>query len=387
MAKSKKKKDNNLFLKIILTINAVLLLGILITLIIFSFQLNSIKDNIKNESVDKSPTETPDFDIDELDFDVGVGKVWKDNVFAPFVDVTAWVSDTNYSNSGSLNLGKIMDETNISYFNLGFINTTNNDVSNGILNWSFGGYAVLTEGTNNDQYNGIKKSIKEVREKGGDVTISIGGLNERNFFQATTDIDVLTNTYIHIIDGFNLTRIDLDIEGSSQGYNINKNNAIALKRVQQLTNVEIVLTLPVLPTGLTTNLGLSTLEVYIEEGVDIKAVNIMAMCYGSYYGDYAQGSIDAIESTKNQIISLYSKKGITITDKEAYNKVAVTTSIGFEGSAHPIFTVSDSTKVVNFSKEKNINFISFWSLNRDTMTQDNIGIYNKYEHTNIYKTI
>lgn len=157
--------------------------------------------------------------------------------------------------------------------------------------------------------------------------------------------------------------------------------------MQEKTNVEVVLTLPVLPSGLTDALGLPTLQVYIDEGVDVKAVNIMAMCYGASFGDYAQGSIDAIDSTMTQIKTCYSKIGTTLTDKEAYNKVGVTTSIGFEGSAHPIFAVSDSTKVLNHAIDKNINFTSFWSMNRDNMTQDNTGIYAKYQHTDVYKKI
>lgn len=325
------------------------------------------------------------FPLDNLDFGVGYGIKWEDGIFAPFVDMGAWVTDSKYSNSGALNLGQIMQDTGIKYFNVGFINAVDGTVDeNGVLNWGFGAYEVLSEEhtSTNEQYRGIKKAIADVRANGGDVVISIGGLNERNFYQYTDDLDVLVNTYIEIIDGFNLTRIDLDIEGSAQGYEINELNAQAMKIVQQKTGVEVVLTLPVLPTGLTENFGLPTLQAYIDHGVDITAVNIMAMCYGSYFGDYAQGSMQAIDSTMKQIKDAYAP--INLTDKQAYNKVGVTTSIGFEGEAHPIFTTEDSMLVVEYAKLKEINFVSFWSINRDSQTQDNKGIYSKYEHTNVY---
>ncbi|MFI3231314.1 MAG: glycosyl hydrolase family 18 protein, partial [bacterium] len=325
--------------------------------------------------------------VDNLDFGVGYGIEWEDGVFAPFADMGAWVSDANYSNSGALDLGTIMAETGTKYFNLGFINAVDSTVdANGVLNWGFGGYQVLNEdnGSSNAQYQGIKQAMLDVRNQGGDVVLSIGGLDERNFFQYTTDLDVLVNTYIEIIDGFNLTRIDLDIEGGAQGYSMNTLNAQAMKIVQEKTGIEVVLTLPVLPTGLTESLGLPTVQAYLDAGVDVEVVNIMAMCYGSYYDDYAVGSFQAIDSTMSQLKDAYAKVGIFLTDEEAYNKVGITTSIGFEGSSHPIFTVDDSKLVVDYAAEKGINFVSFWSINRDSQTQSNAGIYGQYEHTNIY---
>ncbi|MFI3228240.1 MAG: glycosyl hydrolase family 18 protein, partial [Clostridia bacterium] len=339
---------------------------------------------------DPDPEETPDAEvpqIDELDFGVGYGIEWETGVFAPFADMGAWVTDATYSNSGALDLGQVMEDTGIKYFNAGFINAVDSTVdANGVLNWGFGGYEVLAEEhtASNAQYNGIKEAIADVRANGGDVVISIGGLNEANFFQATSDVDVLVNTYIEIIDGFNLTRIDLDIEGGAQGYATNEINAQAMKLVQDATGVEVVLTLPVLPTGLTDSLGLPTLQAYVDAGVDVEVVNIMTMCYGTSYGDYADATIEAIDSTMQQIKDSYAKVGITLTDAEAYNKVGITTSIGYEGSAHPIFTVDDSAQVVEYAAEKEINFVSFWSINRDSETQDNSGIYGQYEHTEVY---
>lgn len=321
----------------------------------------------------------------ELDFGVGNGIQWESGIFAPFADVGLWVTDPTYSNSGTLNLRQIMDETGVRYFNLGFINAVDSRITDGVLNWGFAGFDVLSEKhSDNSQYMGIKKSIKEVRDGGGDVTISVGGLNEGNFFQKTDDVDVLANTYLEIIDGFGLTRIDLDIEGTAQGYDNNVANATAIKRVQEQTGVEVVLTLPVLPSGLTSDLGLPTLMAYLDCGVDIVAVNIMTMCYGSYWSDYAQGTVDAIDATAEQIVKAYSDIGVSLTSQQAYGKVGITTSVGFEGEAHPIFTVEQSDFVVEYGKSVGINFVSFWSINRDSQTVENQGIYSKYGHTSVY---
>lgn len=336
---------------------------------------------------DTTPPEQNNLKVDNLDFGVGEGIVWEDGVFAPFADMGAWVTDPRYANGGALNLHQVMADTGIKYFNLGFINAVDSTVTDGVLNWGFAAFDVLSEdhADTNTQYQGIKKAIRDVRAAGGDVTISIGGLNERNLYQYTDDLEVLVNTYTHIIDGFNLTRIDLDIEGAAQGYETNKLNAQAMKLVQENTGVEVAITLPVLPTGLTSDWGVGTLRAYLEAGVDIKLVNIMAMCYGAYFGDYAVGSVDAMDSTMRQIIEEYQKVGITLTTQEAYNKIGVITSIGFEGEAHPIFTQADSSLVVAAAQERNINMVSYWSINRDSMTQENKGISQQYEHATIYK--
>ncbi|MFI3252148.1 MAG: hypothetical protein R3Y60_03290 [bacterium] len=373
--KEKKVEKENLFLKIILIMNLVVFTFIGVMLLLIFLQL-------KNPSTSKSD-ELNDFDfqVDNINYVESNGKVWNDQIFAPFVDITGWVSG-DYSVNGALNLSKIMNETNIQYFNLGFITAlSSKTISNNKIDWGFGGFEVLSENQNNSQYEGIKQVINEVRGNGGDVAISIGGLNEGNFFQVTNDIDILTNSYLEIVDGFNLTRLDLDIEGGSLApYVDHSYNAKAIKKLQDLTNVEVVLTLPVMPEGLISS-GLSTLNAYVSEGVDIKAVNIMAMCYGeSYYDRYDTGTITAIDNTKNQIIDSYKNIGITLSDKEGYNKVGVTTSIGYEGWGHPVFTTTMTKLVVDYAIEKQINFTSYWSMNRDCMVDSNSGIYSKYEH-------
>ena len=325
-------------------------------------------------------------------YGVGVGKQIPDHVFAPFVDIVSYVSDKDYASAGSLSLEKMYKDTGILYYNLGFIMTKNGGgITNGIVDWSWGGYETLSENSSNTwQLDGIKESIRYIRSKGGDVVVSIGGLNEGNLFQKTQDEDILFNTYMDIIEGYGLTRLDLDIEGGGQGKAINVANAKALKRVQDATGVEIVLTLPVLPSGLT-SLGLGTMEAYIENGVDVKMVNIMAMCYGSGVinpGEtYAQASVRAIDNTAQQIKTTYANNGKTLSNAQAYEKVGVTVSIGEESSSFPIWTTDYSQVVNQKAISSNIGMTSFWCLNRDCQKYgQNNGIYGMYEHTNIFKT-
>lgn len=333
---------------------------------------------------------------DDFDFINTKGGEWEDNIFVPYVDICTFPVLTEYNNGGILNIPKIMYETGVSHFNLGFIVATDDKVSNGILNWSIQGVGEYKEGGSNAAYPYLLEMMDDIRNKGGDFTFSFGGATTKNLFQYTDDLDVLVNTYLYIIYGYNLTRIDLDIEGNAsntcEGYEYNKLNAEAIKIVQDLTGVEVVLTLPashaygLTPEGFQNrdNVGYGTLRAYLEAGVKIEMINIMAMYFGVECEDYAIGVVDAMDKTMLQIIEQYKNIGVTLTKEEAYGLLGVTTSVGYGNSNHPIFTVDDSKVAIAHAIDKNIHSISIWNINRDSKTQENSGIYNQYEHTTEY---
>ena len=323
------------------------------------------------------------------DFGVGQGKKIPDQIFAPYLDLCDYYTDEGYNISGAPYMPKISEDTGIKYFNLAFIQAAGNTVENGKVKWAWAGLSVLSEGSNDEQYLGMKKSIKDFREMGGEVIISFGGRDGVALWQATSDVDVLANTYKEIVEGYGCTRIDLDIEGGAQGKEENRINAKAMKKLQAETGVEVTLTLPVLPSGLTETQK-DVLEVYITEGVNVKMVNIMAMCYGPNAledgENYGSGSVRAIDSTMKQIQEYYKKyAGVYLTEAEAYRMVGVTTSIGYESDYDPIFPPEWTRLVTNHAIDKEIGMNSFWSINRDSKLQENKGITNAYEHTNIAK--
>ncbi|HAX72310.1 MAG TPA: chitinase, partial [Firmicutes bacterium] len=332
-------------------------------------------------------TEAPESTVD---FGVGEGIEWPSQVNAPYIDMVSWITTPGYTNNGAPNLVKIAQDTDVLFYNLGFIQATGG-IDNGIINWGWGGHAVLSErDATNSQYLGIKQSIRELRELGGDVTISLGGLNGIAFWEVTQDVEILTNTYRELINGYGLTRLDLDIEGAAQNKAHNAANAKAIKKVQDETGVSIVLTLPVLPSGLT-QVQLDVLEVYLAAGVDVEIVNVMTMCYGEGTllpgENYGTASLRAIDNTKDQVQEYFKTyAGIELSDEEAYRKLGTTPSIGFEGSAHPVFTTEWAELVVNHAIERGIGMTSFWSMNRDAMLESNTGVSTQYEFTNIFKS-
>ena len=321
-----------------------------------------------------------------VDFGVGQGIQWPAQVMAPFVDMTAYVSDREFSNNGAPNLAEIAKQSETKFFNLGFMQATG--VVNGRLNWSWGGFNGLNELTNDQwQYEGIKKAIRELREEGGDVALSFGGLNSGAFWELTQDVTILTNAYQELIEGYGLTRIDLDVEAGAMDYQHNKANAKAIKKVQELTGVKVTLTLPVMPTGLIQT-GLDVLKAYLEEGVDLENINIMTMCYGASVPDYAKGSIDAVDNTMKQVKDYFKKyAGVDLTTEQAYAKLGTTPSVGFENTGHPYFTTEMMKQVVDYAVEKNIGMVSFWSINRDAKIDNGVGqVKNRFEFTKVAQT-
>ncbi|MEW9094682.1 MAG: immunoglobulin-like domain-containing protein [Clostridiaceae bacterium] len=326
---------------------------------------------------------------EDLDFGVGEGIQWPSQVNVPFVDMVSWVTKPGYSNNGAINLKRIVEDTGVKFFNLGFIQSSGG-ISDGKVNWGWGSHAVLSEKhKDNTQYQGIKQSIKDVRDMGGDITISLGGLNGVTFWEVTQDVDILFNTYKELVDGYGLTRLDLDIESAAQNKAYNIANAKAIKKLQDVTGVDIVLTLPVLPSGLTP-VQLDVLEAYLSQGVDVEVVNIMTMCYGQGTllpgENYGTGSLRAVDSTKNQLKEYFKKyASIELTDEQAYRKIGTTPSIGFEGAAHPTFTTEWTNLVVEHAIDRGIGVTSMWSMNRDAMVESNQGVSTQYEFTNIFK--
>ncbi len=315
----------------------------------------------------------------QADFGVGQGIQWADQVVAPFVDMTAYASREDLSNNGAINLAAVAKKTGQKFFNLGFMQSRG--IKNGKIDWAWGSFNGLSESDNDQwQYEGIKKSIRELREIGGDVAISFGGLNAGAFWETTQDTTILANAYKEIIHGYGLTRVDFDVEAAAMGYQENLANAKAIKQVQDQTGVEVTLTLPVMNFGLIST-GLAVLQAYLEAGVELTTVNLMTMCYGSSVPDYAQGSLDAVDSTMVQLKDYYQRyANTTLTTEQAYAKLGTTPSIGFEGEAHPYFTTAMFDKVIQHAKEKKIGMVSYWSMNRDAIIDGGQGqVKNQYE--------
>lgn len=311
---------------------------------------------------------------------------WPIRLSAPYIDMSSWVEPTNaYSINGAPNLGKLCDDSGFLYFNLGFIqpDTTTPLESDGTIRWGWGGYYSLGKNSTSSQYQGILTSLKTLRDKGGDYAISIGGQLGDAPWVVTQNQTALENFYNDIIETYSLKRMDLDIEESNQDYDQNLANAKAIKTVQDKHDIEITLTIPIMPSGWEQK-QINIINAYLDVGVDIKLVNSMTMCYGTGVQeneDYGTASVRAITNSVEQLKTIYSNHGILLSTDQAYLKTGATFSIGYESNLYPTFTTSMAATIVEDAKKHRYGLISMWSMGRDAMLTENQAITEPFTFT------
>ena len=313
---------------------------------------------------------------------------WQTHIVAPFVDISDWVStDNKYSLNGVPNLALVEEETGITFYNIGFIQPDMAQPldSDGKIRWGFGGYYSLSEkGNDGYQYPKIKQTLDTLTKMGAVYTLSIGGQLGQAPWIVTQDINVLEDFYLDVINTYNIKRLDLDIEESNQVQTANVLNAKAIKRVQDKTGIEIVLTIPIMPNGWQEK-QIKIIKAYLDQGVKISLINSMTMCYGSgvYENeDYGDASIRAIENCVKQMQEIWASYGTNLTIEQAYAKTGATVDIGYESSLYPVFTKEMTKKVVEHAKKHNYGMLSYWSINRDAKMQVNSGVINQYDFLN-----
>lgn len=283
-------------------------------------------------------TSTPaEDDSDDSDDDTNAGG--GDVLVAPYVDM-------GLLSNGSTTLSDLGASGNVKSFSLAFVTSTGCKAS-----W-FNAFDPRS-GQFGDQ-------IDAIRANGGDVKVSFGGATGIELATACTDVNALQAEYQAVVDAYDLNYIDLDIEGSAAADATSiARRSQALAGLQQANpGLKISLTLPVLPEGLTTD-GLNVVKSAKDAGVDVDLVNIMAMDYGRSGQDYGDLAIQAVESTKDQIKSVYGN-----SDAEAYQMVGVTPMLGVNDD-QGVFGLDDARDVVDFANANHLGMVSYWEVNRD----------------------
>ncbi|MEV0637043.1 cellulose binding domain-containing protein [Streptomyces sp. NPDC050619] len=208
----------------------------------------------------------------------------------------------------------------------------------------------------------VAAQIGALRAKGGDVRVSFGGAAGAELATACSSADALATAYGKVVDAYDLTKVDFDIEGGAlPDTAANTRRAQAIAKLQQLhPDLDVSFTLPVMPEGLTQD-GVNLLADAESNGVRIDTVNIMAMDYGaSYSGDMGTYAEQAATATQAQI------KGVLgLSDSAAWQAVAVTPMIGVNDVASEIFKIDDAAQLVDFAESKGLGRLSMWSATRD----------------------
>ncbi|MFC8535376.1 cellulose binding domain-containing protein [Streptomyces sp. NPDC057249] len=260
--------------------------------------------------------------------------------FAPYVDTSLYPA---YDLAGTAK------KTGVEQFTLAFIT-------------SGGGCAPLWGGVTGLGDDHVASQIGALRAAGGDVRVSFGGAAGSELALRCSSAADLAAAYGKVVDTYELTKVDFDIEGGAlpdTAANTRRSQAIA-KLQKAHPGLDVSFTLPVMPEGLTQP-GVDLIADAKRNGVDVGAVNIMAMDYGaSYSGDMGTYAVQAATATQAQI------KGVLgLSGAEAWKTVAVTPMIGVNDVSSEVFKVEDATQLVAFAKEKGLAWLAMWSGTRD----------------------
>ncbi len=264
---------------------------------------------------------------------------WPDQYYAP------------YAYGGILPLAATAKTTGIRYFTLAFM------LAGDQCQAAWNGASLIKNVPH------LPADLEQLRELGGDVLISFGGWGGDELAQVCTDVESLTEQYQSVIDAYQVTHLDFDIEGNDihDPESIERRSQ-ALAALQSRADILISFTLPVLPTGLTDE-GLAVLQSALNHGVEIEVVNIMTMNFGDSFPPDKMGenSIQAAESLFEQLQGLYPQK----TESELWNMIGLTPMIGLNDVHPEVFTLEDAQTVTDFAREKGIQRIAMWSVGRD----------------------
>ncbi len=286
----------------------------------------------------------------------GDNALWGSSFFAPYVDMGLYpVPD----------LDGLARQYGVGLLTLGFLQAT----PSGALGWA--GLEALSLTSNNEQAEAIRSEIEALRASGGDVMVSLGGAAgvslAQMYRQKGLGVEALAQAYGDAVDRLGLRKLDFDIEGAAiaEPETLRLQMQATALLQQSHPDLEVWLTLPVLPQGLTAD-GLNTVRIALEQGARIDGVNVMAMDYGDNAAPPALKSmgayaIDAATATHGQLVDLFAAAGQSF----GWGQLGVTPMIGTNDVTTEVFTLADAQLLEDFARDKGLGMLSMWSLTRD----------------------
>ena len=218
----------------------------------------------------------------------------------------------------------------------------------------------------------LDRRIDQLRQAGGDITLSLGGLNNKELAVACTNRARLTDAYRQLIKRYDVRTLDLDIEGTAVA-----DQASLQRRVAAVATVQkereragkplaVWLTLPVSPDGLTDD-GVAVVRGMLEGGVTLRGVNVMTMDFnnGDARPDMLALTTSALNGTHKQVSDLYLRLGQKLTSPQVWSRIGATPMIGQNDVDTERFTVDDARGLAKFAVDNGLGRVSMWSINRD----------------------
>ena len=220
----------------------------------------------------------------------------------------------------------------------------------------------------------LDRRLARVKQLDGQVVVSFGGQLNTELGTGCTDQDALVAAYAAVLDRYDVTTIDLDLEGDNlTDTAATERRAAAIAKLQadrRAAGIDLAvwLTLPVATSGLTED-GTDAVSAMLDAKVDLAGVNLMTMDFGSSkHTDetMAEASIRAVTAAHRQVGALYSQAGTELLAGTVWSKIGITPMAGQNDVAGEVFGLDDATALNTFAVQQKVGRMSLWSLNRDT---------------------
>ncbi|MGV3713535.1 chitinase [Pseudolysinimonas sp.] len=219
----------------------------------------------------------------------------------------------------------------------------------------------------------LDRRIARLQQVGGDIAISFGGFANDELATTCTDPDALLAAYRSVVDRYDVSTIDLDIEGDAlnDSASLDRRGAALAELQSQYRaadeSLAVWLTLPVTPSGLDER-GQEVVRRTLAAGVDLAGVNAMTMNYAAGLAD-GQTLFDAVSGSlvglQRQLKALYLEQDLTLGDATLWGKIGLTPMIGQNDVFEEVFTLDDARALNDFALQYGVGRASMWSLNRD----------------------
>ena len=225
-----------------------------------------------------------------------------------------------------------------------------------------------------DQSLAVASRIAQMQQDGAQPIVSFGGAAHTSLAVSCPSASALMTAYQSVISRYNLTTIDLDIEGPALGNFAAEQRTSAavagLERTAQRAHrrLAVWLTLPVEPSGLQDN-ALSVISAMLSAHAELAGLNVMTMDFNQSPG---QGTTmldlveNALTATHSQIGQLLPRYGIQLNSAQIWQWLGATVMIGQNDIRGQIFTTANAAGLTTFASRTGLRRISMWSLNRDS---------------------
>jgi len=275
------------------------------------------------------------------------------HLYAPYFET--WTTDS---------ITQTAQDSGARYFTLAFLETLSK--TSCTLGWNGDKTQTVAAGR-------YLSDISSLRALGGDVIPSFGGWSAdqggTEIADSCKDVNAIAAAYENLITTYNVTRLDMDVEGRSltRTDGIDRRNK-ALKIVEewaasQRRPFQVSYTLPTSASGLEST-GVAILQNAIANGTRVDVVNIMTFdYYDKVTTDMGAAAVSAAQGLHAQLASLYPSK--TSAQLWAIEGNTILPGIDDYPKKTEVTYLADAQRLLTFAQANGINTLSMWAIQRD----------------------